>query len=101
MALTFAVQVTDPDGCRIDFSSPTDAPEESELEEAEWSLQALFRHSLVRRRRGFDVLAGVRRGYRPLFEDYVSQVSRYFSPAYACPMKRLSRAASTISRDTA
>ena len=31
----WVVPMTDPDGFRIDFSSPTDAPEESELEEAE------------------------------------------------------------------
>jgi hypothetical protein len=29
------VGVTDPDGYRMEFESPTDAPEESELEEAE------------------------------------------------------------------
>jgi lactoylglutathione lyase len=29
----WVVPVTDPDGYRMDFSSPTDAPEESELEE--------------------------------------------------------------------
>lgn len=29
----WAVPVTDPDGYRLEFSSPTDAPEESELEE--------------------------------------------------------------------
>jgi lactoylglutathione lyase len=31
----WVVSLTDPDGYRIEFSSPTDAPEESELEEAE------------------------------------------------------------------
>jgi hypothetical protein len=31
----WVVSFTDPDGYRIEFSSPTDAPEESELEEAE------------------------------------------------------------------
>lgn len=29
----WVVPVTDPDGYRIEFESPTDAPEESELEE--------------------------------------------------------------------
>ena len=29
----WVVPVTDPDGYRLEFSSPTDAPEESELEE--------------------------------------------------------------------
>jgi hypothetical protein len=29
----WVVTVTDPDGCRMEFSSPTDAPEDSELEE--------------------------------------------------------------------
>jgi len=27
------VPVTDPDGCAMEFSSPTDAPEDTELEE--------------------------------------------------------------------
>jgi lactoylglutathione lyase len=31
----WVVSLTDPDGYRIEFSSPTDAPEESELEEAD------------------------------------------------------------------
>lgn len=31
----WVVPLTDPDGYRVEFSSPTDAPEESELEEAE------------------------------------------------------------------
>jgi lactoylglutathione lyase len=31
----WVVPLTDPDGYRIEFSSPTDAPEESELEQAE------------------------------------------------------------------
>jgi lactoylglutathione lyase len=31
----WVVPLTDPDGYRIEFSSPTDAPEESELEEAD------------------------------------------------------------------
>jgi lactoylglutathione lyase len=31
----WVVSLTDPDGYRIEFSSPTDAPEESELEETE------------------------------------------------------------------
>jgi len=31
----WVVPLTDPDGYRIEFSSPTDSPEESELEEAE------------------------------------------------------------------
>lgn len=31
----WVVPLTDPDGYRIEFASPTDAPEESELEEAE------------------------------------------------------------------
>jgi lactoylglutathione lyase len=31
----WVVPLTDPDGYRMEFSSPTDAPEESELEEAE------------------------------------------------------------------
>lgn len=31
----WVVPVTDPDGYRLEFSSPTDAPEESELEETE------------------------------------------------------------------
>jgi hypothetical protein len=29
----WVVSVTDPDGYRMEFASPTDAPEESELEE--------------------------------------------------------------------
>ena len=31
----WVVPLTDPDGYRLDFSSPTDAPEESELQESE------------------------------------------------------------------
>jgi lactoylglutathione lyase len=38
----WVVALTDPDGYRIDFESPTDAPEESELEEADRYPQTPF-----------------------------------------------------------